>query len=148
MDDVDRRILSRMSRSVELAKRPFRNMSEELGIPEGEVISRVRALKDAGVIRRIGAVLDPARLGWVSTLCAADIPEDRIEQFADLTRSMAEITHNYVRDGTPNCWFTVIAPTRLRVEEIKRTIEASLGVRVSDLPARRVFKIRVSFDLG
>ncbi|HPC47867.1 MAG TPA: Lrp/AsnC family transcriptional regulator, partial [Deltaproteobacteria bacterium] len=96
MDDVDRRILSRMSRSVELAERPFRNMSEELGIPEGEVISRVRALKDAGVIRRIGAVLDPARLGWVSTLCAADIPEDRIEPFADLTRSMAEITHNYV----------------------------------------------------
>jgi DNA-binding Lrp family transcriptional regulator len=58
-----------------------------------------------------------------------------------------EVTHNYVREGEPNCWFTLIAPDVERTREIIREIEERLDVTVLDLPATRTFKIKVSFEL-
>lgn len=147
MDRLDRAILNRANTSIGFDERPFAVIARDLCIPEQEVLSRVRALKDRGVIRRIGAVLDPRRIGWVSTLCAADIPENRLEEFAAFAAGYGEITHNYVRDGHPSCWFTVIAPDRYHLERIIKEIGQALDVDILDLPARTVFKIRVAFDL-
>lgn len=147
MDETDRRILACMSSHVPVTPRPFLDLAEELGMPEQELMERVRRLKDKGVIRRIGAVLDPARLGWVSTLCAAHIPLEKVEEFARIAAAVPEITHNYLREGTPNCWFTIIAPTRERINEIIRALEANLGVAIQDMPSNRVFKIRVAFGM-
>jgi len=44
-------------------------------------------------------------------LCAADVLPENIEQFADIVGKYDEVTHNYLREGHPNCWFTLIAPT-------------------------------------
>ncbi|HOJ15079.1 MAG TPA: AsnC family transcriptional regulator [Deltaproteobacteria bacterium] len=147
MDDIDRAILSRISRSIDLVPRPFQGLADMLGVSEEEIAGRIVRLKEEGVIRRVGAVIDPSRLGWVSTLCAVDLPEDGIDEFARIVSGFDEITHNYVRDGRPNCWFTVIAPSRARIDEIRSEISSALGADVMDMPARRVFKIGVSFGL-
>jgi DNA-binding Lrp family transcriptional regulator len=128
-------------------ERPFRVIAEQVGISENDVLERIRALKGEGVIRRVGAVINPRGLGWHSTLCAASIPSDRIEEYAGVVNSYPEVTHNYVRSGDPNCWFTLITPTAERSGEIIREISVKLGVDVLDLPAERTFKIKVSFNL-
>jgi DNA-binding Lrp family transcriptional regulator len=147
VDRIDRAILSRISDSIEIAERPFAALARELSIGEDEVVERIRSLRRRGLIRRIGAVVDPGRIGWVSTLCALDLPEERIDEFAELSARFEEITHSYVREGSPNCWFTVIAKSRGRISEIASEISRALGTKVLNLPARRVFKIKVSFDL-
>lgn len=147
MDSVDRAILNRINRSIPLRVTPFREYAEDLNILETDVIDRIRSLKEHGIIRRIGGVIDPGKLGWVSTLCAADVPGDRMDEYESLTARFAEITHNYVREGSPNCWFTIIAPHRGRIEEIMKEIGQALDIEVLDLPAVKVFKIRVAFDL-
>lgn len=147
MDPIDRTILTLINDSLPLEERPFQSIAEQVGISEDEVVSRVRALKESGIIRRIGAVINPRQIGWHSTLCAVDIPEDKLPEYASLVNSYREVTHNYVRTGEPNCWFTLITPDRERSLEIIREIEAKLKVEVRDLPARRIFKIKVSFDI-
>ena len=147
MDRVDRAILNRINKSIPLCAEPFRDVAEDLHLPEDELIARIRSLKGNGFIRRIGAIIDPRRLGWTSTLCAADIPEVRLEEFSALAMRHGEITHNYVREGHPNCWFTIIAPDRDRIEEIMHDIGQAMDIDIMDLPARKVFKIRVAFDL-
>jgi DNA-binding Lrp family transcriptional regulator len=147
MDGIDRAILNRINKSIPLCARPFREIAEDLHLSEEDLVERIRALKKAGFIRRIGAVIDPKKLGWSSTLCAADIPEDRLEKFASLADGITGITHNYVREGHPNCWFTVIAPGRDALERIIKEIEQALDITVLNLPACNVFKIRVAFDL-
>ncbi len=104
-------------------------------------------LKAAGIIRRIGGVINPRGLGWHSTLCAASVPEDRIEDYAEVVNAYPEVTHNYVRTGDPNCWFTLIAANEERSKEIIREIEERLRIKILDLPAKRIFKIKVSFNL-
>lgn len=147
MDAIDKKILTIISRSIPLEERPFKLIAEQAGIPEDEVMKRISSLKASGIIRRIGAVINPRSLGWHSTLCAASIPEDKIPDYASVVNSYPEVTHNYVRTGDPNCWFTLITPDIARSKEIIREIEDRLHVKVLDLPAKRIFKINVSFDL-
>lgn len=147
MDALDRKILSLLTDALPLGERPFLAVGEEIGIPEVEVIERVRRLKEQGLVRRIGAVIDPRALGWHSTLCGVQITEERIDEYAAVVNAYPEVTHNYVRTGEPNCWFTLIAPDEVRAREIIREIGEKLGTAVLDLPASRTFKIKVSFDL-
>ncbi|HRR21411.1 MAG: Lrp/AsnC family transcriptional regulator [Bacteriovoracaceae bacterium] len=148
MDRTDRKILTLISNAFPLHERPFRHIAREVGITEEEALERVRRLKDTGLIRRIGAVISPGSLGWYSTLCAAEIPVDRIDDYTSLVNSYDEVTHNYVRSGHPNCWFTLITPNAARAREIIREIQDRLGTEILDLPAKRVFKINVSFDFA
>lgn len=147
MDAIDKKLLTIINRSLPLEERPFEVVAGQVGISEDEVISRIKDLKAAGIIRRIGGVINPRSLGWHSTLCAASIPEERIDEYAEVVNAYPEVTHNYVRTGDPNCWFTLIAPDIERLREIIREIEDRLGIKVIDLPAKRIFKIKVSFDL-
>ncbi len=147
MDTIDKKILTLVNRSLPLEERPYEKIAGSLGITGQEVVERVRRMHKDGIIRRIGAVIDPRRIGWHSTLCAAEIPEERIEEYAACVNSYPEVTHNYVRSGSPNCWFTLIAPDRDRSREIISEIEHRLEVEVLDLPTSRVFKIRVAFDI-
>jgi DNA-binding Lrp family transcriptional regulator len=147
MDAVDRKILTLLNRSLPLVDRPYQQVADALGITEAEALDRARAMKSSGIIRRIGAVLDPRRLGWTSVLCAVDIAPGSMDEYAAVVGAYDEATHNYLRSGHPNCWFTVIAPDKDRLREIVTQIEERLGVRVLSLPARKVFKIRVSFDM-
>ncbi len=148
MDHIDREILTLISESFPLTERPFRSIAERTGITEDEALERVRRLKKTGTIRRIGAVISPRSMGWHSTLCAAEVPLERIDEFSSLVNAYGQVTHNYVRSGHPNCWFTLITPDKAQADEIIREIGQRLGIDILDLPARRVFKINVSFDFS
>ncbi len=147
MDNIDKKILNIINKEFPVEERPYKNIAHTIGITEEEIINRVSVLKQKGIIRRIGGVLDPKAIGWHSTLCAADIAPERIEEFASVVNSYTEVTHNYVRSGCPNCWFTIIAPSRKRCVEIISHIKSKLGIELIEMPARRIFKIDVGFDL-
>ncbi len=82
IDDIDRAILNRIQSDFPITSRPYRTIAEELGLSEDGVLKRVLRLKESGIIRRIGGNFTPEKLGFVSTLCAAKVPEDKISQFA------------------------------------------------------------------
>ncbi|HDP25467.1 MAG TPA: Lrp/AsnC family transcriptional regulator [Deltaproteobacteria bacterium] len=147
MDSIDKKILNLVNTAFPIQQRPYLHVARKLDLPEDEVIRRMDALKQEGVIRRIGAIIDPKRLGWYSTLCAAEIPQDKIEDYVRAVNAYQEVTHNYLRQGSPNCWFTLITPESKRAEEIISELRTALGVDIQNLPARRTFKIRVHFDL-
>ena len=148
MDRVDRQILNISNKGLPLSERPYLALAKALGISEKETIMRIKALKEKGIIRRIGAVIDPQSIGWQSTLCAADVLPEHIEQFADIVGRYDEVTHNYAREGHPNCWFTLIAPNVQRLSDIISELEQQLSIKILSLPARKVFKIRVSFEFS
>lgn len=148
MDDLDKAILNRIQSDFPITSRPYQNIGEDLGIQESEVIERLINLKNKGIIRRIGGNFVPGKLGFVSTLCAARVPEEKLEHFAQVVNKFSGVTHNYQRDNTYNVWFTFIAPTRQSITENLASIARRTGVtEIIDLPATRVFKIRAQFDL-
>jgi len=148
LDDIDRAILNRIQSDFPIASRPYRIIAEKLGLAEEDVIKRVLRLKDAGIIRRIGGNFTPDKLGFVSTLCAAKVPEDKINQFAEVVNRYPGVTHNYRRENTFNVWFTFIAPSMDEINANLEKIAAETGVTdILNLPATRVFKIRAEFKV-
>jgi DNA-binding Lrp family transcriptional regulator len=105
-------------------------------------------MKDSQLIRRIGGNFSPDRLGYYSTLCTAQVPENRIDLFTRTVNAYPGVTHNYMRDHDFNIWFTFIAPTRNRISDSLEEISRQTGVRpILNLPATRVFKISANFKL-
>jgi len=84
----------------------------------------------------------------VSTLCAARVPEDKIQSFAIAVNRYPGVTHNYQRDNKYNVWFTFIAPSMKNIEENLENISRQTGIKeIINLPATKVFKIKAQFNL-
>ncbi len=129
-------------------KRPFQKIGERYGITEREVIDRIYKYKEEGLIRAFGPVFDPEKLGYVSTLVAAQVNRDRLPELAAAMLGIHEITHNYLRDHEWNVWFTMTAPTRDALETILKWIIKFPGVKAAmNLPVKRVFKINATWGI-
>jgi DNA-binding Lrp family transcriptional regulator len=146
VDATDKKILIITQETFPLIEAPFADVAGRLGLAEDEVISRIAALKEAGVIRRIGAVLDAGSLGISTVLCAARVGRDRIEEAAAAVSSFGRVTHNYERNGDYNLWFTVWAKDDEEMDRTIRDIEVRAGISVTRLPALKTYKIRAVFD--
>jgi len=148
LDDIDRAILNRIQSDFPITPRPYLNLAEELGLDERDLIARVTRLKSCGVIRRIGGNFVPDKLGFVSTLCAARVPEEKVAHFTEVVNRHPGVTHNYRRENAFNVWFTFIAPSMADIDAKLKAIAAETGVtEILNLPATKVFKIRAQFDV-
>ena len=148
MDEIDKKILNILQKEFPLEEQPFLIVGQRCSISEDETISRVQKMKDKGIIRRIGAVFDGAKLGRVSTLCAARVPEKKIENFVQVVNANKNVTHNYRRDNEYNIWFTVSAATAEELAAFLADVKEKTGVNdILDMQAVRTFKINASFDL-
>ncbi|HAO19543.1 MAG: AsnC family protein [Desulfobacteraceae bacterium IS3] len=148
IDDVDKAILNRIQSDFPVKSKPYHAIAEDLGLTGEDVIHRLTRLKAEGIIRRIGGNFMPGKLGFVSTLCAAKVPEDQIDRFAQAVNRYPGVTHNYTRDSRFNLWFTFIAPSMAEIEENIRKISEETGIDdIINLPATKVFKIKAHFDL-
>ncbi len=147
LDDLDRAILNEIQSHFPIVPRPYEEVGRRVGAPESEVIRRVWAMYEAGVIRRIGANFTSRKLGYTSTLCAAEVPEEKLEQFVKVVNRYPGVTHNYLRRHRFNVWFTLIAESQERLEEILQEVYEASGVKVLSLPAQEIFKIKVDFPV-
>ncbi|MDI6687457.1 MAG: AsnC family transcriptional regulator [Desulfobacterales bacterium] len=148
MDDIDRKILNRIQSNFPITTRPYLAVANDLGLSEDDVLKRLAALKKKGLIRRIGGNFVPEKLGFVSTLCAAKVPKNKIEFFAKEVNSHPGVTHNYKRDNKYNIWFTFIAQSMEEIEKNLKKISDKTGITdIINMPATKVFKIKAHFDL-
>jgi DNA-binding Lrp family transcriptional regulator len=147
MDEKDKRILNEIQSDFPIDSRPYRILGQRLGLPESEIIDRIRALKQEGIIRRIGGNFHSDRLDFTSTLCAAKVPEEKIERFVEVVNRYPGVTHNYLRKNSYNIWFTFIAEDMEYIQQALKDIAEEVGVpEILNLPAVKMYKIKVNFE--
>jgi len=147
MDSTDKRLLDLIQTDFPLVPRPYAVLSERLGISEQETFERVRALKQRNIIRRLGANFQSAKLGFRSTLCAAKVPPEKMDAFTAEVNAQPGVTHNYLRKHEYNIWFTCIAPSPEAIRAILNGITQRTGIPILDLPATKLYKIKVDFSM-
>lgn len=148
LDDIDKSILNLIQSNFPITTRPYKTIADNFGLSEQDVLTRLSNLKKQGIIRRIGGNFVPEKLGFVSTLCAARVPEDKIDSFAEVVNRHPGVTHNYKRDNDFNIWFTFIAPNREKIKAKLAKISQETGIaNILNLPATKVFKIKAHFNL-
>jgi DNA-binding Lrp family transcriptional regulator len=148
MNTTDRKILNEIQSDFPITSRPYRDLGKRLNLTEDKVLSAVRRLKEEGVIRRIGGNFQSSRLNFASTLCAAKVPEEKIDSFVEVVNRYPGVTHNYLRNNTYNIWFTFIAEDMNFIENALKEISEETGIEeILNLPAEKMFKIKVDFEV-
>ncbi|MDD2754051.1 MAG: AsnC family transcriptional regulator [Methanothrix sp.] len=98
MDEKDLDLLKIAQDGVELTSRPYRVLGDRVGISEEEVIVRLRALQEAGIIRRFAATIGHRALGIVANaMIAWKVAPEEVESAGMLFASFDEVTHCYER---------------------------------------------------
>ncbi len=148
MDAMDRRLLNRIQKDFPTVPDPYAVLAREFGLKPEETRRRIEEMRASGLIRRIGAVFDPRRLGFASALCAAAVPVEGIDAFVKTVNAYEGVTHNYRRNDTYNIWFTAIAPSEEALEAMIEDIRTRSGISdILCMRARRRFKVDASFQV-
>jgi DNA-binding Lrp family transcriptional regulator len=148
LDLTDRRLLNALQGSFQLVEHPFAAVAEDLGIDEAEVLSRTQALRDAGVLRHLSPIFDVFRLGYKSALVAVAVDPSRLEAAAAVISAHPGVSHNYAREHRFNIWFVMAIPREQNFEATVASLAEQAGAeRHIVLPAKRLFKIAVEYDM-
>ena len=146
LDDVDAALIDDYQSGFPVVERPFRRLGAALGVEESTALRRVRELRDRGVFRRFGAVLNPPVIG-ASTLAAVQAPADRFEAVAETINGYRQVNHNYRRDHEWNTWFVVTAGSLSKRDAILTEIETETGCEGLNLPMLTDFYIDLEFPV-
>ena len=136
-------MLAALQRGISFTRRPFEELSREIGCRESDLIGFAKDSIGNGTARRFGAVFDVRRLGYSSALCCTKTQNP--DELASKLIGFREVTHCYLREapGCPNLWWTWSAPSE--------TFESSLekvDAPFFTLPASVRYKIDVMFGVA
>ncbi|WP_019340401.1 Lrp/AsnC family transcriptional regulator [Stutzerimonas stutzeri] len=147
IDSLSRRLIDRFQHGMPLCAEPYRAMADALECNEDDVLACLEHLEDSGGLSRIGPVFEHSRAG-ASTLVALAVPEERLEQVAELINRYPEVNHNYLREHRYNLWFVLTGPDRAHIDALLAAIEAQTGLAPLDLPMRAAYRIDLGFPIG
>jgi DNA-binding Lrp family transcriptional regulator len=141
IDPIDRAIVKATAAGLPLRARPYHAIAAELGLGADEVMRRMRAMLDAGIIRRVGAVPNHYSLGYrANGMSVWDLPDERVGTLGRQVGALDFVSHCYRRPRQPPLWpYNLFAMVHGRAQEEVEAkvarIEALLGdaVRGHDL---------------
>ena len=146
IDGTDARLVDEYQSGFPVEERPFGAVAADLETTEADAVERVERLREMGVFRRFGAVLNPPVIGS-STLAAVQAPEDRFDEIAGVVNGYQQVNHNYRRDHDWNQWFVVTAADRDTRDGILAEIEERTGCEVLNLPMLTDYYIDLEFPV-
>jgi len=103
LTETDKRLIYLLQSDLPVSQRPFAWLAQRVGLDEEEVIARVAAFKESGLIRRFGATLFHQRSGYPANVMVAwRAPAERIEEMGQHLAAFREVTHCYQRLESPD----------------------------------------------
>jgi DNA-binding Lrp family transcriptional regulator len=149
LDSIDKDLLNIIQAEFPLSREPFSAVGLYLGIAGDEVIRRIDRLKTDGIIRLIGPVFDPQKLGYRTTLVASKVPVERLDKAGQIISRHPMVSHCYQRDHDLNLWFTLAISVTQDIEaEVCKLGNRIKSETIFSLPANKTFKIGAYFDIG
>lgn len=105
LDETDRRIIRATQAGLPVCARPYHRVADELDLDVDELMTRLSAMQDAGVIRRIAAVPNHYRLGYrANGMSVWDVDDDRIGELGPRVGELEHVSHCYHRPRRPPVW--------------------------------------------
>jgi DNA-binding Lrp family transcriptional regulator len=105
IDDIDRALIVATQGGLPLVARPYHAIAEQLGLSADEVMRRLRALLESGVIRRIGAVPNHYAIGWTANgMTVWDVDDAEVDALGERIGALDFVTHCYRRPRALPAW--------------------------------------------
>ena len=132
IDPTDRRVIAATQAGLPLTDRPYAQIAATLGLTEQEVIDRLSAMQDRGIIRRIALAPNHYALCMVANgMSVWDVDDARATELGGQIGALDFVTHCYLRPRAPvwryNLFAMLHGTSRDEVEEKRAVIRAMLG---------------------
>lgn len=133
MDPVDRRIILATQAGLPLAEAPFDVLADKLDLEVDEVLARITAMQERGVIRRIAAVPNHYALGYrANGMSVWNVPDEHVSALGRQVGALDYVSHCYLRPRHLPLWpynlFAMVhGKTRDEVAVRVESIAALLG---------------------
>ena len=129
---LDRRIIAATQSGLPLTPAPYAEVAGWLGLTEAEVIARMAAMQEAGVIRRIALAPNHYALGMVANgMTVWDLDDAQSIELGSQVGALDFVSHCYLRPramGWPyNLFAMVHGHSKAEVEAQRAQIAALLG---------------------
>lgn len=97
-DAIDRAIIVATQGGLPLVPRPYHAVAATVGVAPEEVMRRLQAMLESGIIRRIGAVPNHYAIGWTANgMTVWDVADDAVDGLGERVGGLAFVTHCYRR---------------------------------------------------
>jgi DNA-binding Lrp family transcriptional regulator len=102
---LDRRIIAATQEGLPLVPEPYAKIAQSVGAAEDQVIERLEAMQDSGVIRRIAAVPNHYALGLAfNGMTVWDVDDEEIASLGPRVGALPFVTHCYRRPRVDGQW--------------------------------------------
>lgn len=133
MDSVDLALVAACQTGLPLTPRPYHAIAEQLGLTADEVMARMQAMLQSGVIRRIGVVPNHYALGYAANgMTVWDVADEHVDALGEAVGRLTFVSHCYRRPRHLPLWpynlFAMVhAKTREQAQAYADQIAAVLG---------------------
>ncbi len=142
----DEAILDYLTQGLDLTACPYRTMARALGLEETQMVARIQALANAGIITRLGLILRHRALGWTANAMVVwQIPEAQVDATGERLAAQPGVTLCYQRRPDAGAWpfnLYCMIHARSRGEGLETLDRAASGVGIGTLPRRVLFSTR------
>lgn len=145
MDALDKNIINTLQHDFPVCERPFAQLAETLNSTEDELIKRVQAMLDSGLLTRFGPMYNAVNMGGALSLCAMKVPEEQFDKVTEQVNAFPEVAHNYQRDHEMNMWFVLATETQQELDNTLEAIESTTGIHVYNMPKQKEFFVGLYF---
>lgn len=98
MDNLDRDIIRITQQGLPLVREPYHAIASQLGISTQQLIERMQAMTDSGIIRRTGVVPNHYKLGYTANgMSVWNVPETLITEIGMTIGALDFVSHCYQR---------------------------------------------------
>ena len=105
LNDADRALIAATQAGLPLVPRPYDSVAAVLGTGGAEVREHLARLYAAGVVRRIAAVPNHYRLGYVANgMSVWDVDDAEVDRLGELLGSQPAVSHCYRRPRRAGVW--------------------------------------------
>ena len=119
----DDRILQALSHGLPLVPEPYAALADSLKRREDDILARIAALLEAGILGRLGIIVRHRTLGWTSNAMVVwDVPAAQVEVAGPLLSAQPGVTLCYERRPAGRDW-----PYRLYAMFHARSRDAALA---------------------
>ncbi|MBI2252450.1 MAG: Lrp/AsnC family transcriptional regulator [Armatimonadetes bacterium] len=148
LNKLEKEILNIIQQNFPISSNPYQILAKKLKITESKALEIIKKLIQKKIIRKIGPVFEPKKIGYQTTLIAMKIPPEKLKKVVELVNSFPQVTHNYGRNHIYNLWFTLNFTSRKELNKILNKIKEKTKIKeIYNLPALNFFKIKVNFKL-
>jgi DNA-binding Lrp family transcriptional regulator len=98
LDETDLAIMRATQAGLPLTPQPYQDIAEQLDLTAEAVMTRMTAMQENGIIRRIGVVPNHYKLGYhFNGMTVWNIPDEVIDELGEKVGQLAFVSHCYHR---------------------------------------------------